>query len=328
MLIDKSHRTWAAATFGLLALSSIAYGLYVYSAPKGATGGSIPGMIFGILSAALMVYAGLLWWRKKYPTWRIGRASTWLKGHIWLGSLSVPLALFHAGFRWGGPLTILLWITLALIVFSGIVGLILQHVVPRLMTERCPLETIYEQIPQVSAPLLLEADASVAAIVGPLPVTKPAIATDELLERKKVNKEQLAIYVEQVPPEEPPPAEGEKKPPRRKGPVPVLQMEGTEPLLELYLNMVRPYIENADGHRSSLKDAGVAHNIFDRIRKLLPEQAHETTDRLRSYCEERRQLTIQTKLHHLLHSWMFVHLPLSVALMVLGIAHVVTVLWY
>ncbi len=328
MLIDKSHRTWGAVTIGLLVLSSVSYGIYVHTAPKGATGGSVPGMIYGIVSAGMMTYAGLLWWRKRYPTWRIGRASTWLKGHIWLGSLSVPLALFHAGFRWGGPLTVILWLVVALIVISGIVGLILQHVIPKLMTERCPLETIYEQIPQVSARLLFEADASVAAVVGPLPVPKPPAATDELLERKKVNKEQLAIYVEQVPPEEPPPVEGEKKAPRRKGPVPVMQMEGSEPLLELYLTMVRPYLLNVEGYRSTLTDPGVAHNIFDRIRKLLPDGAHEIIDRLRSYCEERRQLTIQSKLHHLLHSFMFVHLPLSVALIVLGIAHVVTVLWY
>ena len=104
-----------------------------------------------------MLFAGLLGARKKVPIWRIGRAQAWMRGHLWLGFLSFPLILFHSGFRFGVGLTrALMWLYL-LVFVSGIVGAILQHFMPRLTTQRIPLETIYEQIGRVRSQLASEA---------------------------------------------------------------------------------------------------------------------------------------------------------------------------
>ena len=70
---------------------TIVYILYAVESPAGPRGGSALGLTFGIAGYALMLYAGLLGARKKVPTWRIGRAQTWMRGHIWLGS-SEPAA--------------------------------------------------------------------------------------------------------------------------------------------------------------------------------------------------------------------------------------------
>src|SRR5262245_16421945 len=134
------------ATSAAAALALACYVVIVQRSPAGASGGTLPGMIYGILGSAAMLFAGLLSARKQVPTWRLGRAQTWLRGHIWLGLLSVPLILFHSGFRWGGRLEQVLWWLLALIVLSGLFGLVLQQVLPRLLTWLVPLETIYEQI--------------------------------------------------------------------------------------------------------------------------------------------------------------------------------------
>ena len=37
-----------------------------------------------------MIFAGLLAARKKVPVWRLGRAQDWMRGHLWLGLLSLP----------------------------------------------------------------------------------------------------------------------------------------------------------------------------------------------------------------------------------------------
>ena len=55
--------------------------------------------------------------------------------------------------------------------------------------------------------------------------------------------------------------------------------------------------------------------------KLAPG-AHETVDILESLCEQRRQLDRQAQMHFWLHSWLWLHLPLSVALVVLMLIHV------
>ncbi|HEX7448637.1 MAG TPA: hypothetical protein VF306_13890, partial [Pirellulales bacterium] len=176
MLIDRSQRVWCWATLALLAVASGAYLIYARTALDGPRGGSLPGLIFGIVGSALMIYAGLISARKKAPTWRIGSAQTWLRGHLWLGSLSIPLILFHAGFRWGGPVEQALLAVLAAIVASGVFGLLLQQFLPRQMTSRVPLETFYAQVPHVCRVLEVEADVAVAQLCGPLPL---AVSPDD-----------------------------------------------------------------------------------------------------------------------------------------------------
>src|SRR5438093_5869651 len=105
MLLDASHRRWAVGTLLVLLAATAAYIPYARGTVRGPSGGSWPGLIYGGAGLALMVYAGLLGARRKVPSWRLGRATTWLKGHLWLGLLSYFLILFHSGFRWGGPLT-------------------------------------------------------------------------------------------------------------------------------------------------------------------------------------------------------------------------------
>jgi hypothetical protein len=49
---------------------------------------------------------------------------------------------------------------------------------------------------------------------------------------------------------------------------------------------------------------------------------------LENICEEERQLIRQRRLHAWLHGWLLTHIPLSFALLVLAIIHIVTALRY
>ena len=49
---------------------------------------------------------------------------------------------------------------------------------------------------------------------------------------------------------------------------------------------------------------------------------------LEQICEEERQLRRQSKLHHWLHGWLMLHIPLSFALLLLGVVHAITALRY
>lgn len=120
-------------------------------------GGSPLGLIFGAISLAIFVFAALLSLRKKVVLWRIGNLQRWLRAHIWLTLLTIPLVILHSGFRLGGPMTTLLIILYAVVMVSGIYGLALQHQLPRIMKERLPAETVYEQIPHIRAQLLAAA---------------------------------------------------------------------------------------------------------------------------------------------------------------------------
>src|SRR5579864_7115266 len=167
------------ATLVLFAVSLVIYILYAVRSPGGPRGGSALGLTFGIAGYALTLYAGLLGARKRVPVWRIGRAQTWMRGHIWLGLLSLPLILFHGGFAWRGPLTAVLMWLFFIVIGSGILGAVIQHYIPGMMTSRVPMETIYEEIPNVRKQLRAEADQLVATVCGPLDLSVPVESAAE-----------------------------------------------------------------------------------------------------------------------------------------------------
>lgn len=146
MILDRSHYYWALTTVAMALVSSVLFWIYAQSAPNGPSGGSWQGMWFGVAGTACMIYAGLLGSRKSVPKWRVGTAQMWLRGHIWVGLLSVPLILFHCGFRWGGLLEQILLVTFAIVILSGIYGLGLQQFLPRLMSTSAPAQAIAPQL--------------------------------------------------------------------------------------------------------------------------------------------------------------------------------------
>jgi hypothetical protein len=120
-------------------------------------GGTPLGLAFGAISLGIFIFAALLSLRKKVPLWRVGTVQRWLRAHIWLTFLTIPLVILHSGFRLGGPMTTLLMALYAIVMVSGIFGLGLQHLMPRLMKNRLPAETVFEQIPHIRAQLCLAA---------------------------------------------------------------------------------------------------------------------------------------------------------------------------
>ena len=102
----------------------------------------------------------------------MGTVQRWLRAHIWLTLLTIPLVILHSGFRLGGPMTTLLMALFAIVMVSGIYGLVLQHLMPRLMKERLPAETVFEQIPHIRAQLAVAAE-KMRDSFKPAPPKKP-----------------------------------------------------------------------------------------------------------------------------------------------------------
>jgi hypothetical protein len=293
MRIDHTHRPWVIATVALAIISTIAYVLYAVDTAGGPRGGSAIGLTFGTVGYAMMLYAGLLGARKQVPTWRIGRAQTWMRGHLWLGLLSLLLILFHGGFAFRGPLTLLLMLLFFIVIGSGILGAAIQHYVPSFMTSRVPLETIYEEIPHVRAQLREEADQLAAAICGPL---DGAIA-----EQTAENSATVLVEIEH---------------------------EDRERFREAYLRQVRPYLAHPETSGAELADPLRSRETFEALRRLLAPPVHGVLDDLENICAEEQQLSRQIRIYRWLHAWLLVHVPLSIALLVLGAIHAVAALRY
>src|SRR6266404_1361250 len=135
-------------------------------------GGTPLGLIFGAVALSIFVFAALLGVRKKLVLWRVGTVQRWLRAHIWLTLLTIPLVILHSGFRLGGPMTTLIVVLYAVVMVSGIYGLILQHYMPTVMMDQLPAESVYEQIPHIRAQLVAAA-TKMRDSFKPAPPTKP-----------------------------------------------------------------------------------------------------------------------------------------------------------
>src|ERR1700739_1962284 len=104
MLLDHSQRGWALASLAIFAASLVLYVFYALSAPHGQRGGCAVGLLFGVVGFGFMIFAAALGARKRVPTWRLGRAKSWMRGHLWLGVVALSIILIHGGFYFGGAL--------------------------------------------------------------------------------------------------------------------------------------------------------------------------------------------------------------------------------
>jgi hypothetical protein len=326
MRIDRTQRGWALASLAILTVSAVVYVTYALNAPQGPRGGSTVGLIFGILGFAFMIFAALLGARKRVPTWRLGRAQAWMRGHLWLGLLALPFILFHGGFHFGGTLTrVLMWL-LIITVFSGVFGAVLQHYIPRVMTADAPLETIYDEIGHVRALLREEADRAVESLCGSIGLRKTSekegvraggftalrpIAAAAVPLRTSAAVSAGASAAVAAAPE-----------------IVLLNEEESTPLRRFYLNEMRPFLEHPKIRGQRLADAGKAGGTFAGLGTLLPAAAHATLIDLEDICDEARQLTRQERLHRWLHGWLLLHIPISLALILLGAVHAVMALRY
>ena len=297
MLVDKKSVPWIiVALIGFIAASAL-YFPYAHAQPRGATGGSWQGITYGIIGTGFMAFAMLLAVKKRLRTWRLGRAYTWMQGHVWLSLLSYPIILYHAGLHWGQSwnLTwVMMWI-FTIVVISGIVGLFIQNIVPSKLLYDVQLETIYDEIDHVIGELAEEAENI---------VINASTAEEETL-----SAESAGVAVATATPT-------------------ALVESAKRRLREFYAAQVKPYLASPRGQGSVLTSDASASDSFDDIRRALPPAMRQSLNDLESICTERRQLEHQRRLHHWLHFWLMVHVPLSYALTVLAIVHIVAALRY
>ncbi len=248
-------------------------------------GGTPVGLFFGAISFAIFIFGALLGLRKRVVLWPIGSVQSWMRAHIWLTLLTIPLVLLHCGFRLGGPMTNLLMALYAVVMLSGIYGLFLQHRLPGIMQERLPAETVYEQIPHLRSQLVLAAEKMRHSL-------QPGA-------RLKADPGALAV-----------------------------DPESEAALANFLQDQVLPYLEARRGRRYRLGDPGYGDDTFRFVRLRVAEGYRGRVDEIQGWCDQRRLLDLQVRLHHWLHGWLFVHVPASFLLLLLTAWHAFITLFY
>ncbi len=319
----SSHLGWIVLLVaGTVTIAGV-YCAYGMGRPRLPGGSSPPGMVFGILGSAIMLFEFFLWPRKKVRTWRIGSAKLWMRAHIWLGFLTVPLIVFHSGFSMGGQLSSVLMVLFGIVIASGLFGLFLQQILPRLMLEHVPAETIYSQIDHVSRQNYWDAEDLVAATSGMV------IDASHTLQARPVAEARTSDYIV---------VGAQRTEGNVRGKVLQTQVPTSTSVPSEALNVLNDSFLGTVGHfllhgrrcreGAELKSPLAAAAYFDNLRLMLPQSAHETVETLKSLCEQRRQFDLQCRMHGWLHGWLLVHVPLSAALIGLMFVHILVALKY
>jgi hypothetical protein len=300
MLIDRSHRNWAVVILLTTLFCALIYVHQFHPAwvpflpqPRSAQphikpGHTTLGLIYGSVTLAIFVFCCLLGWRRKFRA--IGRMQTWLRAHIWLSVLTIPLVLMHAGFVMGGPMTTLLMVLYIIVMGSGFFGLALQQFLPRVMAGELPTEAIYEQIPYIRSQLLERAREICKILI------KPPVPLNAVPSGKPGNPAMAAVL-----------------------PSPIFPPQAMREINDTVI----PYLQAANGKRLALGDRQASDIFFRRMRIETPFELETLIVELQGLCDERRQLDMQTTYQHWLHGWLIVHIPFSLALLMLTIWHAV-----
>ena len=261
MLIDRSHRLWLVFTVVMGTVSTGLYLWYAQSWQGGPAGRTWPGMLFGIAGTLLMIFAGLLSARKKTIRLRVGSLAVWLKGHIWLGLLSMPLIFFHSAFRWGGLVEQILMGVFLIVILSGIVGVILQNILPRLMKTQLDSEVIPDQMDHLCREMQREADNILLASCGQESV-------------------ELALA-------------------RKSGPA--SHADPTAWLLGVYLSTIRPFLGPEVVSGSELASNRQSELYFERVLNSVPDELHSAVKQVEVICSVRRRVQLHARMYGLLH---------------------------
>lgn len=322
MIIGGKHWAkdlrWIVACTIVAVVAAVAYGWEWLEAPPLPPGGSSrTGFVCGVLGGLIILFEMLLWPRRRVRAWRLGSAQAWLRAHVWLGLLAVPLVLMHARLLFiGGLLNWALMATFALVIASGIWGLVLQQYLPTMLLDHVPAETIYDQIGHVAAQQARDAERLVRSLCE-----QDASAEDDDGTHAVDTDDEHAVVT------------GFRSLTGIQGKVletlPIYGViPGTREIRRRFFAEIRPYLLDGRETGSALASAPAADRFFAGLRAASPAEAGPLLEHLARACEHRRQFDLQATIHLWLHGWLLVHVPLSFALLILLAIHVPVALWY
>jgi hypothetical protein len=305
------HRAWMLGTLATAIAAAVWYGSYIRAGRPWPGGGSVPGLVLGIVAGLIILFELALWPRKtsllRTARW-LGKTQTWMKAHIWLGLLTLPLVLLHSGMSFGGTYTSLLMGLLFIVIGSGVLGLAMQNILPRMLLDQVPDETVASQIGEVSRQLTEDARRLITAVCeGAEEKLTAAENGAEVLGKQRVGVARRVgtVVTTSLHPEL-------TRPARISAPQLVLALT----------QEIEPYLRSGRSSSGFLGTSTKVGRYFDNLRQKSPAAVRSAIDQLETLCRRRSELARQERLQFWLDAWLLVHLPLSIALVVLLAGHV------
>lgn len=112
-------------------------------------GGTALGYTLGTIGALLILW--LMWFgiRKRSYRSRLGSVQGWLSAHVYLGIGLITVVTLHTGFQFGWNVHTLAYVLMLLVILSGLVGVFCYMHFPRVITEESGESSVESLIRQI-----------------------------------------------------------------------------------------------------------------------------------------------------------------------------------
>jgi len=296
------HRRWlylkAAA-----ALCVVSAALYLWHDPlDGPNGGTWLGYALGTVGALLIVGLAWLGARKRQYASGFGTVKGWVSAHVYFGLALLIVATLHTGFQFGPNLHTLTFVLMVLVIASGVYGVVVYARYPRLITDhraQATREAWLEEVLELNERAIQLADQ-----------ISPDVHRFVLRGAERVhlggNWREQAFGAGDDP-------------------------GATE--LSALTEILRKKLGASQSERAAVADAEQVIVLTDsRIMMSERDPALERLKQLLGLLTRRNDLAARVnrdvQMHARLQIWLYLHVPLTAALLAALLAHIVTVFLY
>lgn len=264
----------------------------LHDSPEGANGGTWYGYATGTLGALLIVWLAFFGVRKRAYHSSLGSVEGWLSGHVYFGAALLVVATLHSTGELGWNVHSLAYVLMCIVIFSGFYGVFLYRTLPVKIAANLAgrgRDDIYRQI--------AELDRRVERLSGSA-VPDVQTAVTSAVERTSVLPDAYQLFTGKDSSKVMLPGEGGAG----------TRLAGNHDQAAI-LDFLAGRLANSQGGQETL----VLRDLIDL------------------FTERRRLLNILVKDNRMqarLKAWLYLHLPVTFALLVALSVHVLTVFLY
>jgi hypothetical protein len=131
-MLDYGNRRYLKVALSLCAVSIVAYAVHDPLSPP--NGGTWLGYTLGGIGAALIIWLTALGIRKRSYASSLGTLRGWTSAHVYLGLSLIVVATLHTGFQFGWNLHTLCYVLMLIVIASGMFGTVVYLRYPQLMS--------------------------------------------------------------------------------------------------------------------------------------------------------------------------------------------------
>ncbi|HQW82739.1 MAG TPA: hypothetical protein PLQ74_12850 [Pseudomonadota bacterium] len=272
---------------------------YLWHDPIGVpNGGTWLGYTLGTIAATLILWLMAFGIRKRRYGNRLGSMLGWASAHVYLGTALIVITFLHTGFQVGLNIHTLALLLMLLVIASGLFGLFTYLRYPALMTrnrDNTTRQAMLDEIVELDQQALSLADAVDPKIHGAVLRSNERIRIGGSAWRLLRPREDTDSAIDQV----------------------------------------RAYLEQRDAEQRSDGNTRDMPTMFAMVDFLSSHAADSKNEALRKLMDVlARKKTVTTRLSRdlqlqaLMEIWLYLHVPLSFALLGALTAHIVSVFFY